>query len=198
MSMPSDPPWLAGLTIPHVLDRTIQKFADRDALVFPQLGLRLGYREFGQQVDRAARGLLALGVRSGEHVAIWATNLPQWVILQFATARIGSVLVTINPAYRAHELSYVLKQSDAVVLVLTDNFKSSDYFAMLAEVCPEVAVGADAAAGATAGLPSSGAAVLGLRSSTFPKLRHVVAIKGNAPAAAILWSQLLALGDAVP
>ena len=97
--MPADEttlPWLAGLSIPQVLDRTIQKFGDRDALVFPRLGLRFSYREFGQQVDRAARGLLALGVRSGEHVAIWATNLPQWVILQFATARIGAVLVTIG------------------------------------------------------------------------------------------------------
>src|SRR5262249_25403216 len=146
-------PWLAGLTIPQVLDRTINRFAGRDALVFPRLGLRLNYREFGQQIDRAARGLLALGVCSGEHVAIWATNLPEWVILQFATARLGAVLVTINPAYRAHELSYVLKQSDAAVLVLTDGFKSSDYFAMLAEVCPEVARSPE---GARARLQSAG------------------------------------------
>ena len=76
-----------------------------------------------------------------EHVAIWATNVPQWVILQFATARIGAVLVTINPAYRPFELEYVLRQSDAVALFLVDRFKSSDYFAMLAEVCPELAAG---------------------------------------------------------
>jgi fatty-acyl-CoA synthase len=175
-------PWLAGLTIPQVLDRTIEKFGNRDALVFPQLGLRLNYREFGEQVDRAACGLLALGVRSGEHVAIWATNLPEWVILQFATARIGAVLVTINPAYRAHELGYVLKQSDAAMLVLTDYFKSSDYFAMLAEVCPEVT-------------RTQGSVGARLHSSVFPELRHAVAIKGKAPAAAIPWPQLLALGD---
>jgi fatty-acyl-CoA synthase len=179
----STSPWLAGRTIPQVLDRTIENFGDRDALVFPRLGLRLSYREFGKQIDRAACGLLALGVQSGEHVAIWATNLPEWVVLQFATARIGAVLVTINPAYRAHELGYVLKQSDAAVLVLTDNFKSSDYFAMLAEVCPEAA---RSPVGAT---PS-------LQSSSFPKLRHVVAIKGNAPAAAISWPHFLSLGDA--
>jgi fatty-acyl-CoA synthase len=185
--MPADEttlPWLAGLSIPQVLDRTIQKFGDRDALVFPRLGLRFSYREFGQQVDRAARGLLALGVRSGEHVAIWATNLPQWVILQFATARIGAVLVTINPAYRAHELAYVLQQSDAAVLVLTDGFKSSDYFAMLAEVCPDVSRSIEGARAR-------------LQSSSFPELRHVVAIKGEAPAAAIPWPQLLALGDSI-
>jgi fatty-acyl-CoA synthase len=193
----STSPWLTGLTIPQVLDRTIEDFGDRDALVFPRLGLRLSYREFGQQVDRAACGLLALGVRSGEHVAIWATNLPEWVILQFATARIGAVLVTINPAYRAHELGYVLKQSDAAILVLTDNFKSSDYFAMLAEVCPEVAQSLGATAGRVPSGCSSGPAVLGLLSATFPKLRHIVAIKGNAPAAAISWPQLLSLGDTI-
>ena len=178
-------PWLANFTIPQVLDRTIERFGNRDALVFPRLALRLNYREFGDRVDRAARGLMALGVRPGEHVAIWATNLPEWVILQFATARIGAVLVTINPAYRAHELGYVLKQSDAAVLVLTDCFKSSDYFAMLAEVCPEVTRSRDDVASR-------------LRSSSFPELRHLVAIKGNAPAAAIEWSQLIALGESVP
>ena len=103
------------------------------------IGLRLSYREFARTVDDAARGLLALGIGSGEHVAIWATNVPQWVMLQFATARIGAVLVTINPAYRPFELKYVLHQSDAVALFLVDRFKTSDYFAMLAEVCPELA-----------------------------------------------------------
>src|SRR5262245_54306477 len=132
-------PWVDGLTIPQVLDRTIEQFGDLDALVFPQIGLRWIWRHFGIEVDRAARGLLALGIRKGEHVAIWATNVPEWVVLQFATARMGAVLVTINPAYRAHELKYVLKQSDAVALVLTDRFKSSDYFAMLGEVLPEIA-----------------------------------------------------------
>ena len=134
-------PWVEGLTIGQVLVRTARAFPDRDALVFPALGVRWSFAELMAEVDRAARGLLALGVRRGEHVAIWATNVPQWVILQFATARIGAVLVTINPAYRPFELEYVLRQSDAVALFLVDRFKSSDYFAMLAEVCPEMADG---------------------------------------------------------
>ncbi len=112
---------------------------DRDALVFPALGLKLSYRQFAAEVDAAARGLLALGIEAGQHVAVWGTNVPGWVILQFATARIGAVLVTINPAYRPFELGYVLKQSDAVALFLVSRFKSSDYFAMLAEVCPQLA-----------------------------------------------------------
>jgi fatty-acyl-CoA synthase len=166
-------PWLNGLTIPQVLERTVERFGGQDALVFPRLGLRQSYREFADEVDRAARGLMALGIRRGEHVAIWATNVPEWVVLQFATARMGAVLVNINPAYRAHELRYVLKQSDSVALVLVDRFKTSDYFAMLADVCPEIGKG------------------------DFPKLRHVVAIKGETPRGAISWQQMLAGGDAV-
>lgn len=166
-------PWLDGLTIPQVLDQTVERFGERDALVFPRLGLRLNYRQFAAEVDRAARGLLALGIQRGEHVAIWATNVPEWVVLQFAAARMGAVLVNINPAYRAHELRYVLKQSDSVALVLVDRFKSSDYFAMLTEVCPQ------------------------LGSQEFPKLRHVIAIKGNPPPMAISWQQMLAGGDSV-
>jgi fatty-acyl-CoA synthase len=191
MSASTSTPWLEGLTIPQVLDRTVELFAQRDALVFPRLGLRWSYRQFADQVDQAARGLLALGIRHGEHVAIWATNLPQWVVLQFATARIGAVLVTINPAYRAHELQYVLRQSDAAVLVLTDRFKSSDYFAMLAEVCPEVA----ATNSHLAPDESSGAS---LHSADFPKLRHVIALKANAPSGTLAWQQILERGNTVP
>src|SRR5262245_45220512 len=179
--------WLYDLTIAQTLDRTIDRYGDNDAVIVPQLGLSWNYRQFGEQVDRASRGLLALGIRRGEHVAIWATNVPEWVVLQFATARIGAVLTTINPAYRAHELKYVLKQSDAVALVLTDRFKTSDYFAMLADVCPDihsptVPVGSNAA---------------GLKSSEFPKLRQVIAIRGDKPAAAISWKDLLAKGDSI-
>src|SRR5690348_14135613 len=91
-------PWVDGLTIGEVLTRTAARCAERDALVFPELGLHWSYRRFAEEVARAACGLLALGIRPGEHVAIWATNVPEWVVLQFATARIGAVLVTVNPA----------------------------------------------------------------------------------------------------
>ena len=192
MSNPTQIPWVDGLTIPQALDRTIQRFGQRDAVVFPRLGLRWNYQQFGQQVEQAARGLLALGIRRGEHVAIWSTNVPEWIVLQFATARIGAVLVTINPAYRAFELEYVLKQSDAVALVLTDRFKSSDYFAMLVEVCPEVGAQTPLPSGETAG------EVRSIQSQQFPKLRHVIAIKGAAPPGAMSWQQMLALGDKVP
>jgi len=172
--------WVEGLTIGQALAQTVDRCAGQDALVFPTLALRVTWREFLSQVDEAARGLLALGIRPGEHVAVWATNVPQWVVLQFATARIGAVLVTINPAYRPFELKYVLKQSDAVALFLVERFKTSDYFVMLAEVCPELAAAA----------PGQ------LRSPEFPRLRWVVAIDGKPPAGAIAWDELLKRGAA--
>ena len=168
--------------MPQVLRETARRHGDHDALVFPALGVRVSYAEFSRQVDQAARGLLALGIRHGEHVAIWATNVPQWVVLQFATARIGAVLVNINPAYRAFELKYVLNQSDSVALFLVGKFKSSDYFAMLAEVCPELA----------ASEPGK------LHSTDFPKLRWVVALEDQAPPGAITWTEMLARAAAVP
>ena len=82
---------------------------------------------------------MALGIGKGDHVAVWATNWPNWLLLQFATARIGAVMVLINPAYRTHELAYVLKQSDASALFLIDSFRTSDYFGMLNEAVPELA-----------------------------------------------------------
>ena len=174
-------PWVDGLTIPQALARTVGEHGHRDALVFPQLNLRWSYRDFAERVDRAARGLLAIGIQRGEHVAIWATNVPEWVVLQFATARIGAVLVTINPAYRPFELKYVLEQSDAVALVLVPRFKSSDYYAMLNEVCPELA-------GAIPGQ---------IQSSHFPKLRWVLAIDESALSGGITFDELYERCDSI-
>lgn len=174
-------PWVDGLTIPQVLARTVSKHGSRDALVFPQIDLRWSYREFSERVDLAARGLLAIGIQRGEHVAIWATNVPEWVVLQFATARIGAVLVTINPAYRPFELKYVLEQSDAVALVLVPRFKTSDYYAMLNEVCPELA----------GSIPGQ------IHSSHFPKLRWVIAIDHSAPSGGMTFEELLQRGSAI-
>ncbi|HUY31405.1 MAG TPA: AMP-binding protein [Pirellulales bacterium] len=172
--------WVDGLTIGEALARTAARHPQDDALVFPALGLRWNYGEFQAGVEEAARGLLTLGIGRGDHVALWATNVPEWVMLQFATARIGAVLVTINPAYRPFELKYVLRQSDAKALFLVDRFKTSDYFAMLAEVCPELAAGA-------AGDP---------RWDEFPQLRWVVALKGQPPSGAISWQEFCRRGRA--
>ena len=139
--MPHDErPWVDKLTLSKVLTATRRALTLSTRLVFPLCGLRMSYASWRR--SRSGRAwTVGLGNRAGEHVAVWATNVPQWVILQFATARIGAVLVTINPAYRPYRTGIRAGQCDAVALFLVDRFKSSDYFAMLAEVCPELAHG---------------------------------------------------------
>ena len=137
MTAPQEVPWVDGLTIGQVLAETSRKFPAREALVFPESRRRMNYTQFAAEVRDVAKGLLALGIKPGEHVGIWATNLPEWTLLQFGAASIGAVLVTINPAYRQFELRYTLEQSDVVALFLTDEFKSSDYYAIFEQACPE-------------------------------------------------------------
>ncbi|MBI3839615.1 MAG: AMP-binding protein [Planctomycetia bacterium] len=175
-------PWVEGLTMPQVLRETARRYPDHDALVFPALGLRVSYREFSEQVDQAAHGLFALGIKHGEHVAIWATNVPDWVVLQFAAARIGAVLVNINPAYRPFELKYVLNQSDSVALFLVERFKTSHYFEMLNEVCPELA----------SSKPGE------LHAKDFPNLRWIVALENRAPQGGITWGEMLRRARSIP
>jgi fatty-acyl-CoA synthase len=181
MPMVVEAPWVDGLTIGQVLRETVRKHSTSDALVFPQLGRRWTWAEFEQDVGATAKSLLAMGVRKGEHVAVWATNVPEWVLLQFATASIGAVLVNINPAYRPFELEYVLNQSDSVAFFLVDRFKTSDYFQMLAEVCPEISQ-------AEQGRVSS---------VKYPSLRYIVAMKGGAPQGILDWQTFLALGQSI-
>ncbi|RPK56343.1 Long-chain-fatty-acid--CoA ligase [Streptomyces sp. ADI96-02] len=130
---------LLGDTIGRDLDRTIAAFGDREALVDVASGRRWTYREFGADVDELARALMASGVDKGDRVGIWAVNCPEWVLVQYATARIGAVMVTINPAYRAHELEFVLRQAGIRLLVASLAHRTSDYRALVEQVradCP--------------------------------------------------------------
>ncbi|MEC3892677.1 AMP-binding protein [Nocardiopsis sp. LDBS1602] len=132
---------LLGDTIGGNLARTAAAHPDRDALIDRGLGLRYTYREFDAEVDRVASGLLDLGVTKGDRVGIWSPNRAEWVLVQYATARIGAVLVNINPAYRTHELRYVLGQAGVSALVSAPAFKTSDYAGMIEEVrgdCPDL------------------------------------------------------------
>jgi fatty-acyl-CoA synthase len=128
---------LIGRTIGDDLRRTIERWGAREALVDVPSGRRWTYAEFGAEVDRLARGLVAGDIAAGDRVGIWAPNCPEWMILQYATAQVGAILVNINPAYRTHELAYVLRQSGVRMLVSATTFKTSDYRAMVAEVAPE-------------------------------------------------------------
>jgi fatty-acyl-CoA synthase len=135
---PSEVP-LLGDTIGEALRRTVERFGDRDALVVRSQGYRASYGELWAAITEAARGLLAIGVARGDRVGVWSPNRFEWVVLQYATARVGAILVNINPAYKATELAYVLQQSGTSVLALARAFRHNDYVAMLAEVrdrCP--------------------------------------------------------------
>jgi len=125
---------LLGDTIGDNFDRTVDAFADRDALVDRSAGRRWTYRELADEVTALALGLVAQGIGKGDRVGIWSPNRAEWTFLQYATAKIGAVLVNINPAYRAHELEYVLNQAGIRLLMASDKFKTSDYPAMADEV----------------------------------------------------------------
>ena len=128
-----------GLTVGGLLDLVAERRPDDEALVYPDRDLRYTYREFLEVVERCARALMALGLEKGDHLAVWGQNVPEWVILQFATGKAGVVLVTVNPAYKSHELAYVLDQSDAAALFLTRGVKDADFLEILDGAVPEFA-----------------------------------------------------------
>jgi fatty-acyl-CoA synthase len=174
-------PWLANHTIGQVLAAVTARDPNREAAVFHQTGTRYTYAQYKAAVDAVAKGLLAMGIKPGEHIGVWATNIPQWTLLQHGAASAGIVLVTINPAYRPFELCYTIEQSDIVALFLTDTFKSSNYYQIFAEACPEIN-------SATHGA---------VKSAAFPKLRHVVALKPNAPQGYLAWEEMLSSGRSI-
>jgi fatty-acyl-CoA synthase len=130
---------LSDLTLGALLEKQAAAEPGRDAVVYPDRGLRWSYAEFNERVDQLARGLLAIGIGKGDHVGVWARNVPDWLTFMFATAKIGAVLVTVNTAYKGHELAYVVEQSDMKALALIDGFKDVDYLAIVRELVPEAA-----------------------------------------------------------
>ncbi|WP_455365878.1 AMP-binding protein, partial [Kaarinaea lacus] len=129
---------LLGLTIPEQFSIIVQQFPDREAVVSLPQDRRLTYQQLSDEVDQLARGLLGIGFNKGNRIGIWSTNNVEWLLLQMATARIGAILVNINPAYRPRELAYALQRSEVEALFIIPSFRSSDYIGMLAEVIPEI------------------------------------------------------------
>ena len=129
---------LRELTLGQILDEAVARCPDNDALIYVDRDYRQTWREFSDHVDLLAKGLMALGVQKGEKVAIWATNVPHWVSLMFATARIGAVLLTVNTNYRESEIRYLLKQSDCENLFVIDGFRDHDYIECIYNVVPEL------------------------------------------------------------
>jgi len=129
---------LRPLTLGRILDRAVAAWPDNEAVVYVDRNFRLTYRQFGDLVDRLARGLMAMGICKGEKVAVWTANVPDWVALQFASAKIGAVLLTVNTNYRINELAYVLGQSESENLFLIDGYQDIDYLQTVYELLPEL------------------------------------------------------------
>lgn len=129
---------LRSLTLGQILDEAVTAHPDNEAIIYVDRDYRLTYREFSEVVDTLAKGLMALGIKRGEKVAIWATNIPFWVALQFATAKIGAVLLTVNTSYKIAELSYLLSQSETENIFIIDGYQDSDYVQMIYELVPEL------------------------------------------------------------
>ncbi|HQM96071.1 MAG TPA: AMP-binding protein [Clostridia bacterium] len=129
---------LIDFTFPQVLDKMVEEFPDQYAFRYTTLDYTRTYSQFRDDVDKFARSLVALGVKRGDHVAVWATNIPQWFVTFWATTKIGAVLVTVNTAYKIHEAEYLFRQSDTHTIVMIEGYKDSHYAKIVKELCPEL------------------------------------------------------------
>jgi fatty-acyl-CoA synthase len=179
VSGPTDEP-LRFLTITQQLDKTVSRHGSRDAAIFDAQGVRLSWHDLKRRADELAAGFLALGLRRGNRVGIWAPNRHEWIVTQFATARVGLILVNINPAYRRSELEYAIAKVGCRALVMARRYKGSDYLGMLGDIAPEIHF--------------KGAGEV-LDSVRLPGLKHVVLLDdGPVPPRCLSYAQVVALG----
>ena len=169
-------------TFSQVLDKMVEEFPDQYAFKYTTLDYTRTYSEFRDDVDTFCRTLLALGVKKGTHVAVWATNVPQWYIAFWAATKIGAVLVTVNTAYKIHEAEYLFKQSDTHTLILVDGYRDSNYAEIINELCPELKT-------LKKGSP--------LHSKRLPFLRNVITV-GFEQAGCLTWNEALERAANVP
>ncbi len=170
----SDTP-LLGITIGDMFDDIAHKFSDNEALIVHHQNIRWTYSQLKQAVEHCAKALISLGIQKGERVGIWAPNRYEWTVLQFATAKMGAILVNINPSYRVHELEYALNQSECSMLVTASQFKVSNYEEMLIELAPEILLS----------MPGQ------LKAAKLPKLKTVVSLNVQPPAGMLSWEALM-------
>jgi len=174
-------------TIGARLTYNSRHFKDKEAVVYSDLGIRWNWQELNRQVKKVAKGLLALGVGKETHVAIWATNVPEWLLVQFAAAKIGAVLVTINPEWKQEEMRYALEQSDTEILVMIKGFQKPsaqtiyhyDYVTIINDLCPEI---------------SHCDALEPLQLKALPQLHRIIVIDQESSPGMVSWQHLLALG----
>ncbi len=168
-------------TFSQVLDKMVEEFPDQYAFKYTTLDYTRTYSQFRDDVDNFAKALVALGVKAGSHVALWATNVPEWYIAFWATTKIGAVLVTVNTAYKIHEAEYLLKQSDTHTLIQVEGYRDSDYAGIMAELCPELETKPEDAP---------------LHSKRLPFLRNIITI-GYKQKGCLTWEKALSKGDKV-
>ena len=173
---------LIDCTFSQVLDRMVEEFPDQYAFKYTTLDYTRTYSEFRDDVDTFARALISMGVKSGSHVAVWASNVPQWYIAFWATVKLGAVLVTVNTAYKIHEIEYLLKQSDTHTIIMTEGAKDCNYGEIIAELCPELA-------NTKKGTP--------LHAKRLPFLRNVITVGYNLKGA-MNWEDALSRASQVP
>ncbi len=180
---------LLNITIGDLLDQQATNLADKEALVYhyPERGLdlRLTYRNLRDEANRVARGLLALGIEKGEHVAVWAPNVPEWIFLQLALAKIGAVLVTVNTAYRAAELEYLLRQGDITTLFMVEELRDNSYLDSVYSIVPEMKAIPD---------PINAS----LHSTALPRLKHVILLGESRRPGCLQYAQVVDMGNTVP
>jgi len=172
---------LIGMTIGDKFDEIANTYPDNDALIVLHQNVHWTYRELQQQANQCARALLSMGVRKGDRVGVWSPNCSEWTVSQIATAKIGAILVNINPAYRTHELEYALNQSGARFLITADSFKTSDYRGMLYELAPELKACADGK----------------LKSQKLPDLECIINLSDEKHPGMWRWADMLELADHV-
>ncbi len=173
---------LWDVTLGDILDQMAEKYPDRDCVIFHNGSFRKTYREFRDLVNLTAKGFLKMGIRKGDHVAIWATNYPEWVLAMFATAKIGAVLVTVNTNYKVFEVEYLLRQSDTHTLIFINGFKDSNYLEIIQSLIPELE-------GKNSGEWTSKA---------LPRLKNLIYIGEGQPDGTYNWEQLYEMGKDVP
>ena len=173
---------LIDATFSEVLDRMVEEFPDQYAFKYTTLDYTRTYSEFRDDVDNFARSLISLGVKAGTHVAVWASNVPQWYLAFWASVKIGAVLVTVNTAYKIHEIEYLLKQSDTHTLIMTEGGKDCNYGEVIAELCPELE-------NTKMGKP--------LHAKRLPFLRNVITV-GYKMKGCLTWAQALERASQVP
>jgi len=173
---------LWDITMGDMLDQIAAKFPDREAVIYTDRPFRKSYSEFRDACNRVAKGFMALGVKKGDHVAIWATNYPEWILTMFATAKIGAVLVTVNTNYKVFELEYLLKQSDSMTLVMIDGFKDSNYVEIVNKLNPDLK---NQEPGQS-------------KFPTLPYLKNVIYVgEGETPGGMLSWDEIEKMGDTI-